>query len=202
MKKLIKFGLMAFVLQSTVHAESCLDVEEAQVDVLPIGCEYELPYYITVKGMITPGGDLREEEAYLESNHAYGVGMDIGYMFHKHFGVELALAYAKNDVTRIEEAEGSLESEEARASYLSYAINIIFKDRFNKEFGYFIKVGYEKEHEEIDDFAIDEEEHGIDAAVGLTYELNERAALLLEYEVSSIEGLRGDAFFLGVEYKF
>jgi len=201
MKQLIRLALMLFVLQSTVEAESCLDVEEAQVDILEIECESELPYYITIKGMVTPGGDFREE-AYFESNNAYGIGMDIGYMFHKYFGVELALAYAKNDVTRIEEIHGSLEREKARASYLSYAINIIFKDHFNKEFGYFVKIGYEKEHEEINDFNIEEDEHGIDAAVGLTYELNEKTAILVEYEVSSIKGLRGDAFFLGLEYKF
>lgn len=202
MKQLLKLGLMALVLQGTAQAESCLDVEKAEADVLGIECESELPYYVTIKGMVTPGGDLREEEEYFESNNAYGVGLDIGYMFHEHFGVELALAYAKNDVTRVEAIHGSLERETAGASYLSYAINLIYKNRFNKEFGYFLKVGYEKEHEEIDDFNIKEDEHGVDAAAGLTYELNERAALLVEYEISSIKGLRGDAVFLGVEYKF
>ena len=110
--------------------------------------------------------------------------------------------YGKNDITRTEEMHGEIEVDKAKATYISYAINLIFKYPINEEFGYFIKAGYEKEHETIDDFDIEEREHGFDAAIGLTYEINEEMVALLEYEYSAIRGLRGDAFFLGVEFKF
>ena len=197
MQKFLKIFMVSLALVSMTYAEEMNGHELTEA-----AHESEAPFYIVVKGMVTTGGDEREEEEYLEGDNAYGAGIDIGYMFHEHFGIEFSTVYGKNDITRTEEMHGEIEVDKAKATYVSYAINLIFKHHINEEFGYFIKAGYEKEHEKIDDFDIDEKEHGFDAAVGLTYEINEDMAALVEYEYSSIRGLRGDAFFLGMEYKF
>ncbi|BAF73321.1 porin family protein [Sulfurovum sp. NBC37-1] len=197
MQKLLKVTMTSLVLLTMTYAE-----EMNENNMIEVETESESPFYIVTKGMVTPGGDMREEEALLEGDNAYGVGLDIGYMFHEHFGIEFSTVYGKNDITRTEEMHGEIEVDKAKATYVSYAINLIFKHPINEEFGYFIKAGYEKEHETIDDFNIDEKEHGVDAAAGLTYEINEKMAALVEYEYSSIRGLRGDAFFLGIEFEF
>ena len=197
MKKLLKVSMVSLVLLTMTYAEEMNENDRIEVEQ-----ESESPFYIVLKGMVTTGGDEREEEAFLKGDNAYGVGLDIGYMFHKHFGIELSTVYGKNNITRTEEMHGEIEIDKAKATYVSYAINLIFKHPINEEVGYFIKAGFEKEHETIDDFDIDDREHGIDAAAGLTYEINEEMAALVEYEYSSIRGLRGDAFFLGMEFKF
>jgi len=197
MCKLLKVSMVSLVLLTMTYAE-----EISENDMIEVEQEREAPFYIVLKGMVTAGGEEREEEAFLESDNAYGVGVDIGYMFHKYLGIEFSTVYGKNNVTRTEDMHGNIKVDKVKATYVSYAINLIFKHPINEDFGYFVKAGYEKEHEKIDDFKIDEKEYGFDAAVGLTYEINEKMAALLEYEYSSMQGLRGDAFFLGMEYKF
>ena len=157
------------------------------------------PYYMAVKFMLSRGGMVKEEETTLDSNQAKGVGLDIGYKVNPHFAVELAGSYGSNDVKKSEEG---MESETVSADYYSYGINLVFSQEIWEEFGFFAKLGYEKEHETISDLDISELEDGIDYAIGFNYEMDESKAVLIEYEKTTIDGLLGDVVYAGVEYKF
>lgn len=158
------------------------------------------PYYMTVKLMTTSGGTVYEEHETLKGDHARGIGIDVGYKFNPHFAVEFSAAYGRNDVAKTE--EGSLESEIVRATYVSYALNFVFFQPLWDEIGFFAKLGYEKEHEKISALNISEDDYGVDYAIGFNYELNAHNAIFIEHERSTIDGLRGDAYFVGLEFKF
>lgn len=195
-KNLLWIVASVLMLANTLYAEEANAVEHEKEG-------FEQYYYVTVKPMYTLGGDLKEGEEYFDGDNAYGIGVDIGYKFHPHFGIELALSYGSNDVTRTERGiEGELETATADGDYKSVAINLVYSQMLTEKVGYFVKMGYEIEYEKVSDFGIDENDHGVDAAAGLGYEINEESSVAVEYEHSAIKGLRGDAIFLVYEHKF
>lgn len=158
------------------------------------------PYYMVVKFMSSKGGTVYEENAVLDGNRAHGIGIDVGYKFNPQFGVEFAGTYGRGDVKKTEESLPEIEI--AGAEYTSYALNLVFSQPLLDEIGFFAKLGYEKEHEKICAFDMSEDAYGVDYAVGFDYELDEHKAILIEYEKTTIDGLLGDLYFAGLEYRF
>jgi len=157
------------------------------------------PFYLTLKPMITTGDKKQEGENKLSGDNAYGVGIDAGYYVHPRISLELSTTYSRNTVT---ETNNLGEKEDGSARYTSAAINIVYKQPIFEDYALFAKLGYEWEHEKINFLNINEDEFGVDYAIGATHELSHHIAILIEYESSTINGLRGDAFFAGLEYRF
>jgi len=188
--------VLIFIMASSM-AIAGGDVLTEPVEVEPVH-ESVSPFYVVVKAMVTNGGDKQEEHEYLESDSAFGAGIDLGYRFNHHFAMELSATCGRNDVTK----EEGHEIEVAEATYKTYGVNLVYHHELSQEYAMFFKVGYEREYESIDDFGTDEDEDGFTAAIGFAYEINEHVAAIAEYEHSTIKGLHGDAFFVGMEYSF
>ena len=156
------------------------------------------PYYITLKPMVTNGGTIDEGSEVLTGSNAYGLGLDAGYYIFSQLAIEFSTTYSLNTVSKLESAE----TIDASATYYSVAVNIVYKQPIFHEFAIFGKLGYEFEEEIVDTFDIKENSTGIDYAFGLSYEISHHIGVLAEYESSTIDSLRGDAYFIGAEYRF
>ncbi|MBD3789959.1 MAG: porin family protein [Campylobacterales bacterium] len=197
MKSLVKKGVIPCILSAFLWAGGDIAPVEPEVTVPEVASEVS-PFYVVVKYMTSRGSSLSEENAYLDGDHAHGIGLDIGYKFNEHFAIELAGTYGKNDVTRTEEDV----TEVASAAYKSFAINLVVSQMITEKIGVFGKVGVEDEYEKVSDFGIDESDTGMDYAAGMNYEIDEHNALIAEYEGTTIDGLLGDTIYVGVEHTF
>ncbi|MEA3418060.1 MAG: porin family protein [Campylobacterota bacterium] len=192
-KSFLLFSMYIFLMSMPLSAgEEPLEASEESVS----------PYFIIIKAMGTKGGTMHEEEALLEGDHGYGAGISVGYRLHPRFSIELEGTYSRNDIEKSEEQHGELESENASAIYHTYAIQLVYKQPLSEGFILFGKLGYEVENEKVSSHDIDETKYGMDYAFGIGYELDEHYAVVAEYANSSIGGLRGPAYFLGIEYVF
>ncbi len=158
--------------------------------------ESETGVYVTLQPMLILGGTLEEEEEVLSGGRGYGFGLEVGYYFTSRFGVELA---ANNSTNTVSKESG----EEATGLYYSVALNLVYRQHITGPLFGLLKAGYEWEKERVVAFDINENDTAVDYAIGVAYELNDRFALMIQYESSTMDSLRGDAVFVGaVEYSF
>lgn len=141
------------------------------------------------------GDTVNHEESILEGDKDFGFGLDLGYRIGNGFAVEYDFTYGSNKVTEGEE--------EAKATYYTSAIDLVYVYEMTETIGVFGKVGYEYEWETISDLDIDNEDHGFVFGVGTEIAINESYKFVAEYEYSEIEGPKGQgAFLAGVMYNF
>jgi len=157
-------------------------------------------FYAEPKVVYTFGETVRHEHANLKGDHGYGIGFDIGYLFTKHFGLEIDGTYSRSKVKE-RNLHGVLQEEDT-ASFYSYGINSVFTYPMSKHFILLGKLGYMAEHEDLGSLNIEGTEHGAAWAFGLEYEVNEHIEISCEYEDANIDSVRGASLQLGLIYKF
>jgi len=161
--------------------------------------ETESKFYVIAKALMILGDNVNHgPDVVLDGDRDYGFGIDIGYRLGHGFALEYDFSYARNTVT---EDDGHT-MEEAKATYYTHALDLVYTYELTHTFGVFAKAGYEYEIEDIDEYDIDVDEHGFNYGVGVELALNHKYKLIAEYEHSTIEGPRGDSIFAGVMYNF
>ena len=161
--------------------------------------EEKSDFYVAVKAIATLGSSVDEENLTLKGGTGAGLGIDLGYEISHGFSIEVDGTYAVNTVTETNNDTG--DSEDFSASYATSSMDIAYRYMATEALGLVLKGGYEFEYEKIDtkDSATDS---GFVYAAALTYELNEHIGILGEYEVTTIDGPRGNSAFAGIEYSF
>jgi len=160
--------------------------------------ETESKFYVIAKGLMILGDTVTHGDALLDGDRDYGYGIDVGYRLGNGFALEYDFSYARNTVT---ETVGE-DIEEAKATYYTSALDIVYTYEVTEDLGIFAKGGYEYEWEEISAYDIDTEDHGFVFGGGVEVAMNESYKLIAEYEHSTIEGPHGDSIFAGVMYNF
>jgi len=160
--------------------------------------ETESKFYIIAKGLMVLGDTVNHGDAVLDGDRDYGYGIDLGYRLGNGFALEYDFSYAHNTVTEIT-VDGE---EEARASYMTSALDLVYTYEATEALGIFAKVGYEFEWEKIKKFDIDNDDNNFVFGAGVEVAMNESYKLVAEYEHSTIDGPHGDSIFAGVMYNF
>lgn len=162
--------------------------------------ETESKFYVIAKVLMILGKKVNHEAGIvLDGDKDYGYGIDIGYRLGNGFALEYDFSYARNTVSEIEDGH---VLHEAKGTYYTHALDLVYTYEFTHTFGVFAKAGYEYEIEEIEDFHIDNDGTGFNYGVGVELAVNHKYKVIAEYEHSTIEGPRGDSIFAGVMYNF
>ena len=172
-----------------------VEVHEAEV----MTHEAESKFYVIVKALMIMGDKVNHEHSVLDGDKDYGYGIDIGYRLGHGFALEYDFSYARNTVTEIEDGHAI---HEAKGTYYTHALDLVYTYEFTHTLGVFAKAGYEYEIEKIEEFHIDDDGTGFNYGVGVELAVNHKYKVLAEYEHATIEGPRGDSIFLGVMYNF
>ena len=183
MKKIFSLLVVGIVLFSTsvFAAEEMETVSKAE--------KSESLFYVTVKGIYTPGENHNE----LEGREGAGIGIDLGMPLAYGFAIEVDGTYDKGDA-KIADTEDAIT-----ITYYTTSLDLAYVYDVTEEFGIIAKVGAEYEREKAE---ATETSTGVSGALGLEYELNERFNVVGEYEISSIKGPKGDMIMAGVKIKF
>jgi opacity protein-like surface antigen len=188
MKKIFTSLAVASLLTFNLYAS---EAEHAQ--------HKEYDYYVAIKGIVSSGDTIKEEEASLKGDTGYGIGVDLGYILEYGFSAELDLSYVANDVTETREGH---EPEELSAYYISSSLDLVYTYHLTHKLGLIGKVGFEYEYEKIDTLE-SSDDTGVIGAVGAEYKIADNIALLGEYEYTSIDGPKGNnIFYAGLVYGF
>ena len=158
----------------------------------------ESKFYLIVKALMITGDKVDHGHGTLDGDRDYGYCFDIGYRLGHGFALEYDFSYVRNTVT---EDDGHT-IEKATGTYYTHALDLVYTYEFTHTFGVFAKAGYEYEIEKIEDFDIDNDGTGFNFGVGAEVALNHKYKVVAEYEHATIEGPRGDSFFVGVMYNF
>ena len=194
MKKIVSAILLSSLVSMGANAEEVEVLEKS---------EEKSDFYIVAKALATIGSsfneEVNEESITLEGDTGIGLGIDFGYEISHGFAVEVDITYAANKV--IETNNDTGDSEEFRAYYMTSSLDLAYRYMATDKLGFILKGGYEVEYEKIDtkDSATND---GFVYAFGAIYEINEHMGLLGEYEVTTVEGPRGNSAFVGIEYSF
>ena len=159
----------------------------------------ESKFYMVAKALMILGDTVNHGEAVLDGDRDYGYGIDLGYRLGNGFALEYDFSYARNTVSEIENGE---VLDEAKATYYTSALDLVYTYEVTEDLGIFAKAGYEYEWEKISAYDIDGEDHGFVFGGGVEVAMSESYKLIAEYEHSTIEGPRGDSIFAGVMYNF
>lgn len=188
--------LLAIALSAQLFAgeQMIAPIEVAELEML----ESESKIYMVVSGMMLLGDTSKHEEALLEGDRDYGLGIDVGYRLSHGFALEYDFTYSKNTVTETLHEE----VEEAKATYYTSALDLVYTYEATERVGIFGKVGYEYEWEKISDYNIDNQEHDFVFGGGIEIAMNEKYKLIGEYEHSAIKGPHGDSLFAGIMLNF
>ena len=146
-------------------------------------------FYVTLKGIYTPGKSHKE----FEGRKGSGIGIDLGMPLAYGFAVELDGTYDKGDAKIID------TEDTVTIKYYTTSLDLAYVYDVTEEFGIIAKVGAEYEREKAE---TTETSTGVSGALGLEYELNERFNVVGEYEISSIKGPKGDMVMAGIKIKF
>jgi len=160
--------------------------------------ETESKFYVIAKALTILGDKVDHDGEVIEGDRDYGFGIDLGYRLGNGFALEYDFSYARNTVTEPE----NVHAEEAKATYYTHALDLVYTYELTETFGVFAKAGYEYEIEEIEDYDIDADDNGFNFGLGVEVAMNEKYKFVAEYEHSTIEGPRGDSIFAGVMYNF
>lgn len=172
-----------------------VDVEEPVV----MEHETESKFYVVAKALTILGDKVDHGDVMIDGDRDYGFGIDIGYRLGHGFALEYDFSYARNTVSEIE--DGDVVGE-AKATYYTNALDLVYTYEITETVGIFAKAGYEYEIEEIEEFDIDTDDSGFNFGIGMELAMNEKYKFIAEYEHSTIEGPRGDSIFAGVMYNF
>lgn len=199
MKKTLFSALLATQLLTQLHAGGDIEpVELKEPEMMEQEAHEESAFYIVVAGLVDFGDTVEHEGVELNGDHDFGYGIDLGYRIGNGFAVEYDFTYARNTVSRTENGV----DEEAKGTYYTSAIDVVYTYEATEEIGIFAKVGYEYEWETIDTYDIDSKEHDFVFGAGLEIAMNKSYKLLFEYEYSLIESPRGPSIFAGVMFNF
>lgn len=151
----------------------------------------ESKVYIVAKGLVSAGSSIDEEESTLEGSMGKGAGFDLGYRLGHGVNIEVDYAYANVDITE----KKTIEKESLTGNFHSVSLDALYSYHINEPLAVFVKGGYEYETEKIKE---SKSESGFLYGAGLEYELKENLGLLVEYENSTIEGVKGASFAAGL----
>ena len=160
--------------------------------------ETESKFYIIAKGLMVLGDTVNHESAVLDGDRDYGFGIDFGYRLGNGFALEYDFSYVRNTVTETVDTD----VEEAKATYYTSALDLVYTYELTESLGIFAKVGYEYEWEKISAYDIDSRDHDFVFGGGVEVAMNESYKFVAEYEHSTIEGPHGDSIFAGVMFNF
>jgi hypothetical protein len=141
-------------------------------------------YYVVLKGLSIAGDTLGLNDA----DRGYGAGLDLGYKFANGFAVELGTTYAKNQLNNTAGTD---------VSYKTGAIDLVYDFDLSEKLDLFAKGGYLYEKPSIGD-----SEKGLVYGAGLAYKISDNKSIVGEYEISTLDSLRGDAISLGLMINF
>jgi outer membrane protein X len=161
--------------------------------------ETESKFYVVAKGLMVLGDTVNHGAAVLDGDRDYGFGIDLGYRLGNGFALEYDFSYARNTVSEIEEG---VVLAEAKATYYTSALDLVYTYELTESLGIFAKVGYEYEWEKISAYDIDSRDHDFVFGGGVEVAMNESYKFVVEYEHSTIEGPHGDSIFAGVMFNF
>ena len=190
MKKIVSAILLSSLVSIGAYAEEVEAVEHS---------EEKSDFYIAAKALATLGSSVDEENLTLKGDTGAGLGIDLGYEISHGFSVEVDATYAANTITETNNDTG--DSEDFSAWYATSSMDIAYRYMATEALGLVVKGGYEVEYEKIDTKE-SATNSGFVYAAALTYEINEYIGILGEYEVTTIDGPRGNSAFAGVEYSF
>ncbi len=187
-----------FLTLLTLCSLSSLTIQAAELEKNEMK-EKKSDFYVAAKALVTLGNTITEEEATLDGGVGKGFGIDLGYRIANGFAVEVDATYDTNTVT--EEKDGI--KEDYTGTYLTSSFDVVYAHELVENLELFGKIGYEIEYEKIDTIADSyESTTGFIYAAGMEYEVAESVAVLAEYEVTTIDGPRGNSVFLGMLYNF
>ena len=198
MKKTLFSALLATQLLTQLHAGGDIEPVEMNEPEMMEQEAAESKFYVVIAGLVDLGDTVKHEGAELEGDHDFGYGIDLGYRIGNGFAVEYDFTYARNTVSRIENAV----NEEAKGIYYTSAIDFLYTYEATEHIGIFGKIGYEYEWETINAYNIDSEDHDFVFGAGVEIAMNKSYKLLFEYEHSLIESPRGPSIFAGVMINF
>jgi len=196
MKKTVVSALLAAQLMTQLHAGG--DIEPVVAPEVEAVETAESPFYVVVKGLMIFGDSVNHGDAVLDGDQDFGYGIDLGYRIGYGFAVEYDFSYSRNTVTETTDAG----VEEARATYYTSALDLVYTYELTEELGIFGKVGYEYESEKITAYDIDSDDDGFVFGAGFEVAMDEQFKFVTEYEHSTIDGPRGDSLFAGIMYSF
>lgn len=194
MKK--QFGIVPLALL-LITASASAQEAEASGHTAPI--HSETGFYTALKGVVTLGRTKEEETSTLEGNKGRGIGLELGYKVGMGFSIESDATYVRNTVTEKKVGE---EDKTASGAYTSVSLDLAYAYHLTHHLAAFAKGGYEYETEKIDDLGINGNATGVIYAAGAEYALSDHAALMVEYEGTTIDGPLGDMVFAGMLYHF
>jgi len=191
-KKITVASLALIMSTSTIYAK-----EHAQTG----------EFYVVTKALLTTSDTIKEgNNVEIEGKSGGGMGIDIGYTLPNHFAVEFDTSYSRNDMlekrTVIEGTQEKLEVENARGKYWTYALDVIYALPLTDTIGIMGKLGYEFEHETINQLNVNAHDSGMVYGAGIEYYLSEHYEALVEYEGSVIDSPRGSSVYAGLKYIF
>lgn len=199
----MKKALLAVALSAQLTTQLFAGGDIAPVEVqVPEVMEHETEskFYVIAKALMILGGKVNHgPDVVLDGDQDYGYGIDIGYRLGNGFALEYDFSYARNTVSEIEDGD---VLEEARATYYTHALDLVYTYELTETVGVFAKAGYEYEIEDIEDYDIDTDDNGFNFGVGAEVAVNDKYKVVVEYEHSTIEGPRGDSIFAGIMYNF
>jgi len=164
-------------------------------------------FYVVTKALLTISDTVKEGNSVeLEGKSGGGMGIDVGYTLPNNFAVEFDTSYSRNNIlekrTVIEGTEEKLEFNNARGKYWTYAFNIVYALPLTDTIGIMGKLGYEFEHETINQLDVNAHDSGMVYGAGIEYYLSEHYEALVEYEGSEIDSPRGSSLYAGLKYIF
>ncbi|MEY3002194.1 MAG: hypothetical protein RLZZ428_569 [Pseudomonadota bacterium] len=191
MKKIVTAALFSAQLATQLFAGG--NIAPAPVKI--VDEVSELQYYVIVKGLMISGDSVMHGNALLDGDRDYGYGIDLGYRLGNGFALEYDYSYASNTVS-------SQGEEDAKATYTTSALDVVYTYEATEALGIFGKVGYEYEWEKISAHDIDSRDSGFVYGAGIEVAMTEKTKFVTEYEHSTVKGPHGDSVFAGVMFNF
>ena len=150
--------------------------------------------YLVVKGLVSAGDTITEEDAKVKGSNGRGIGIDLGYRTGMGLNFEVDYAYTKMDITE----KSTAEEINTTGDYHSVSFDVLYAYHINEPLAVFAKGGIEYEVEKIDKLDVDKSDNGFLYGAGIEYEVKENMALIFEYEDSTIDGPKGYTLAAGL----
>jgi len=150
--------------------------------------------YVAIKGLVTNGDTIKDEDTTTKGTNGVGVGIDLGYRTGYGINFEVDYAYTKLDVTE----KTATEETTTTGDYHSISFDALYAYHINEPLAIFAKAGVEYEIEKIDKLDVDKSDTGFLYGAGVEYEIKENMALIFEYENSTIDGPKGYTLAAGL----
>ena len=174
---------------------------EHEAHVAPVHAE--TGFYTALKGQLSLGEKVEHSENVdIEGHTGEGIGLEVGYKMGYGFAVEADGTYTHNTVTEVNCETGTCEKTDADGEFMSVSLDLVYTYHLTHHLGAFVKTGYEYETEKIGKLDVSGHDTGVIYAAGAEYAVSDHAALMAEYEGTTIESPLGSSVFAGVVYNF